>query len=93
MERVRNVNVNQFLNINTKELSYFLGFLWADGWINEINSNKNVAIKINKDDADVLLKPFSKLGKWNVHTYKTKWKDSTTIITNNHAIYDFLYEA
>ncbi len=85
-----NVSADQFINIRTKEVAYFLGFLWADGYLNGTLRNKNITVKINTEDAETLMPTLNQIGKWNVYTYKTKWKDSTTITTNNQVIFDYL---
>lgn len=90
-----NVNPNQFNEITTKEVAYFLGFMWADGYLNpsKNGSNHSIGIKILEDDMRELKPIFDKLGKWNyyVRTYENStWRNAETMMTNNKRIFNFL---
>lgn len=52
-----------------KELAYFLGFFWADGYV----SNKGgLIIEIIKEDADKIFPIFQKLGKFSIYNRNRK---------------------
>ena len=82
-----NVNVEQFLNIETPEVAYFLGFLWADGYI----VRQEVRLSVVKTDMDNIKPTLDKLGKWN---YNERIRDGgnpiCTAITGNKRLFDFL---
>ena len=50
--------------VKEKEFVYFLGFLWADGYISK--STNSIEINITKDDFDILQKPLSEHIEWNI---------------------------
>jgi hypothetical protein len=65
-----------FENVNTKEVAYVLGIMWADGWI----TNKNyysIDIKLVKEDFELILPIFEKLGKWKKYEYHPKNRKPT----------------
>lgn len=85
------INPEQFLNITTPEISYILGFLWADGYI-----RKDVIILwLKRTDAENIKHIFDKIGEWNIYyRYKNNSyrKEQMCFLTNNRFIYDFLVD-
>ena len=68
-------------NINFKTsnayLSYFLGFLWADG---HLDKHGGFRINIVTEDFKEIEHIFKKVGKYNIHQCQQKhWKPQTTI--------------
>ncbi len=53
----------QFLNINSSNVAYFLGFLWADG---SIKGKNGIAIEIANCDAQELKELFNNIGFWQI---------------------------
>jgi len=92
-----NVNPDSFYDIQDKEIAYFLGFMWADGYLNASKNGSNhlITIKILEDDM-VKLKPiFDNVGKWNyyVRTHDNAgWRNTETMTTNNKRLFDFLVD-
>jgi hypothetical protein len=84
-----NVNLEQFLNVTSPNVSYFLGYLWADGYI----VRQEIRLSILKSDMDVIKPVLDKIGKWN---YNERQRDNRslicTAITNNKRLVDFLIE-
>jgi len=78
----------------TKEISYILGFIWADGYLS--NKSYSVNLSINKDDADQIENIILFTDKWN--KYKTKartrngniCKDVITFSISNRLLYNLL---
>lgn len=60
---------NMFENIDNPIVSYFLGFLWADGWVDKRDNINTFVIKINCDDANYLKNLLPKIGKFNIRDY------------------------
>lgn len=92
------IPVDQFLDIKTKEVAYFLGFFWADGHIHHYkvkNSNHwRIALEIVEKDA-INIKPIlDNLGQWVIIKRKRKdsWQETWTFFTANKALYLFLEE-
>lgn len=85
----RNVNPIQFFYPKTKEVSYILGFLWADGYLNP--SGYTIATEIISEDAINLIPIFTQTGKWNI-TYRQRkhWKPQTKICSFGKSLYSFL---
>lgn len=88
------VDVKQFENINTKEVAYFLGFLWADGSIYHRGYQYRIEIEIAKSDGVVLSELLSSIGHWNVQTRRRKVskQPSMKFSCNNRFLYQFLYD-
>ncbi len=100
-------NFNYFDNITTPEQSYWLGFIWADGYvakrIRPLKNNKtkleyNLKLDIKKEDANHIQKLLDCLdSNYPVHFYKTKgfFAEDNVIarafLTNKHMC-SFLYE-
>ena len=85
------VNPEQFLNINTKEISYILGFLWADGYLFKDAIN----MWLKREDCEDIKNIFDKTGLWNnYYRYKNSKfrKEQMCFQTNNRFIFDFLVE-
>ena len=89
------VPYENFTNIKTKEMSYILGFLWADG---HIRVPYSVGSTINIKDSLDIKQIFSKTGDW--YFYNCKRFDKRTkrnyinfkILTSNKKIVNFLIE-
>lgn len=85
------------LDLNTKEVVYFLGFLWADGYIrhytakNGINNYK-ISLEINFEDAKVIQEILESFCNFSIHKRKRKenWKETWTFSKNNKELYQFL---
>lgn len=95
---MQKVNPEQFYNINTPEIAYFLGFFWADGNIiyrlNKTSNYYGIRLEIQSEDADYILSILNKLGVWAIskRKRKTNWKETTIITTNSKDIFNFLKE-
>jgi len=92
-----NINPELFYNINTKEISYLLGLIWADGFLNpsKNGNNSNLGFTMVKEDIDEIKPILEKVGKWNYYERKQpvkSWKPSINVITNNKRIMNFLIE-
>lgn len=75
-------DISVFENIRSKEVSYILGLLWADGNINNVGNNYEVKIESNKDDMKEIRDVIMMTGNWNEYhrdgrnRNETKCKDS-----------------
>jgi hypothetical protein len=89
------VSYEDFSNIKTKEISYILGFLWADGYIRKPYT---ISSTINMKDSADMKRIFSKTGDWNFYNCNKLDKRTNrnytnfTITTSNRCIVDFLIE-
>jgi hypothetical protein len=84
-----NVNVEQFLDIKKPDITYFLGFLWADGYI----VRNEIRLEIVKDDMDNIKNILDVIGKWNYQVRNRKDRQTITrASTNNKRLYNFLCE-
>lgn len=91
----QSINVNKFLNIESKEIAYFLGYFWADGYIHHYISNGikswRIAMEIVTTDAKTIIDIMMSIGKWSKQVRQRKhWKETTTFVTNNEYLYKFL---
>lgn len=93
---MQKINPEQFINIMSKEVVYFLGFMWADGYIlyrqNKTSHNYTIALEIKSEDAINILPILNSLGKWAISKRKRRdsWQETTIISTNSKDIYHFL---
>ncbi len=85
-----NINIEQFLYINKKEVAYFLGFLWADGYI--IKKRNEIRMEIINDDLCKIKIVLKTLGKWTYATRQRGNKKIGSITTNNKKLVQFLID-
>lgn len=92
LKKKRKVELSNFTNIDKKEVSYYLGFFWSDGYI----YRDEISITIKESDYLELFKIFSTFGIWNTKNVTKKLGDKTykekTIYTNDKFIRKFLLE-
>lgn len=85
------VNPNQFLNIDSPEIAYLLGFIWADGNISKMSYQ--ISLSIQKEDADQIAHLFDRTGEWGIYNRKrTTWKEESCFYISNKIIWSFLKE-
>jgi hypothetical protein len=94
---LQKVSITIFLEIDKKEIAYFLGFLWADGYIHHYISNginhHVISIEIKSTDAIILQDIFLSFGDWNIQKRKRcHYSEVTLFTTNNKDLYNFLHE-
>jgi hypothetical protein len=61
-ERVRKVSIENFNNIDKREVAYFLGFFWSDGYI----SRDEITIQIKKTDGIIIHSILNTFGEWRI---------------------------
>lgn len=54
MKRIYNVNDDYFIKIDCEEKAYWLGFLMADGWINQRPGQDRLVLDVSSKDKDHL---------------------------------------
>lgn len=83
---IKKLNVNFDTNENKKELAYFLGYFWADGYINK---NNCLIIEITQEDGEQILPIFQKLADFNIY-YRTRInrKPQMTFYTSSKEVCD-----
>ncbi len=92
-----NINPEIFYDIKDKEVSYLLGLMWADGFLNPSSNgyNHNLGFTMVKEDLEIIKPYIDIIGKWNYYERKQtnpNWKPSINVITNNKRIFNFLVE-
>lgn len=82
--KIRNFNDDYFENIDCLEKAYWLGFLYADGWViyNKSKRNYECSIQLQANDLDSLQDLNNELG--GVHQISFRHKE--TVILNNPEI-------
>lgn len=81
----------------TKELAYFMGFLWADGYVlkkidkNGIQHHK-VNFEIASEDFDDIHSVFKGFSTWSVSKRKRResWRETSSATINNKFLCEFL---
>lgn len=97
LNRSYGIDINQFLKIEKAEVAYFLGFLWADGYVKifprRSGGNYVIRLMFAKEDYLILKDTFQKLGNYNVYPIKKQkesWKDAVVIVIGNKILAEFL---
>lgn len=95
IEKNRRVNINEFYNIKSKEVCYFLGLLWADGHVSK--KDNSISIECNGDDMIEFRKSLDKFGKWSYYDRKRErygldCKPVTNAYIYDSLLHDFLKE-
>ncbi len=86
------VNPNQFLKINTKEVAYILGILWADGFIYS-KKYQAIRLEIKSEDMKCIDYIFKETGKWTItHRNRKNRQPQSTIQTSNKILVEFLLQ-
>lgn len=90
------INPQKFLNINSHYVAYFLGFLWADGYLS-IRKTKNISfsLEICEEDALFIEKSLDEIGKFNkfrINHKNTNQKNTIKFHSSNPIIGQFLKE-
>lgn len=90
-ERNFRVDPNQFFNVKTPEAAYFLGFLWADGYLGKGIKEHRIAIEIKTSDFICLEPLLKKIGKWSIcHRQRENRSPQSAATTNNKPLHNFL---
>lgn len=85
----RNYKVDplKFKTIETKEVSYVLGFLWADGYLNGIH----IKTEIVSDDFVEIEPIFDNIGKWSkTHRKRKGMRPQSSICTGQNPLAQIL---
>lgn len=80
------VDHNQFINVETKEIAYLLGLLWADGNLVKPGTIRHV---FQENDFDSFKKVYDETGDWGV--YSRKGFPHKSIWTSNKELLDYLW--
>lgn len=85
------VNPRGFIDFNSREHVYILGFLWADGHVNKDRYRINCCVQAR--DFKYLKSIFQSTGEWDIRnvTFRKKFK-STLAQTSNRTLWEFLVE-
>jgi intein-encoded DNA endonuclease-like protein len=93
IKRNHKINSEQFFNIQSPEVAYFLGFMWADGNLRIRGHQYAIVIECVSSDMDILIPIFDKLGTWGKYNRQREGrKPQSIIITNNKPLVKFLQE-
>lgn len=80
------IDYKLFEKIDNPIVSYFLGFLWADGWVNKREKINTFLIKIKTDDSIYLKELLPKIGNFNIRDYSSF--DKRFNKSFNHTIFE-----
>ena len=85
-----NVNIEQFLDVQTKEVAYILGYWWADAYI--LLKRGEIRFEIAADDMNTIKQVMDSLGKWVYSSRKRKENTVTvtTAVTSNRKLCQLL---
>jgi hypothetical protein len=92
-KRIYSVNPKQFYNIQTPEVAYVLGLLWADGWIINKPCGHTVALACQLNDFNMFKPVFDKIGTWKTYNINRKnRKPAGEFKISNKPLVQFLME-
>lgn len=85
------INPSLFVNPNSPEVAYILGFIWGDGTVKK--DNHGIVVDISYIDSEVIKNTFFSVGKWSYTTsFRDKKQKSGIFSTYNSVIGKFLGE-
>ncbi len=93
LKKEKSLKFSEFEKIENSYVAYILGFMWADGHIN--NDGRHFNIGGIKEDIEEIEPLFYKLGNWSKSIQdrtKNGWKTAVYLIGSNKEIYNFLLE-
>ena len=61
-----NLKIDYFKRINTKEKAYWLGWLYAEGWLSKHGNNIRFGVELHKNDKEDLLIKFANIIRFNL---------------------------
>lgn len=83
------IDISQIENM-TKEMSYFLGLLWTDGYLSS-NNGYTIGIKILKDDMHEILSTIDNIGKYSYNDINSpNRRPATSVAFFSKEFYEFL---
>tara|TARA_Y100000034_G_C6846829_1_gene383693 strand:- start:141 stop:977 length:837 start_codon:yes stop_codon:yes gene_type:complete len=86
-----NIDVNKFCNPQSPNTAYALGFMWADGYINDISQSYRIEVEIKRVDADDVFPHFNHCGDWTRHDRNRPNREpQARICTGNKRLFQFL---
>lgn len=89
------IDCKKFMDVNSPEIAYFLGFLWADGCIyTKKKYTYLIQIAIISEDFKYLEPILKNIGEWNYNKYKPipiKWKEKTLAAAYSKELVNWLY--
>jgi len=91
-ESLLKIPLNQFKDIVSTEVAWFLGFLWADGTVCRSGYNHIVQLEILSSDAQDIMPIMNAIGQWNIYTRMrpTSINELTNFKVNSKELYNFL---
>jgi hypothetical protein len=85
LKLIDKTDVTLFQNITIKEVVYILGFLWADGNIENNHNNYSINLACDLDDMLNIENIIMKTGNWNKYLVKGRLRNGT--ICKNSILY------
>lgn len=91
----RRINIEDFYNIEKKEIVYLLGLIWADGHLSK--SNNTLSIECVSDDMLNFKETLDRVGRWSYHHRNrdrngVKCKSLTNAYICDSLLHNFLEE-
>lgn len=87
----KRINMDDFYHINKKEVSYFLGLLWSDGYISK--NNNSIGIESVSEDIKNMKSILNNIGKWSYHErMKNNCKPITNLTICDKYLHEFFVE-
>lgn len=86
-----NVDYRPFVESFTNESAYLLGYLWADGYLNNMSASNRISLEIIEKDASEITEIFNTTGKWAYsRRERSNRQPQVTFSANNYVIYKYL---
>lgn len=89
----RKINPEQFYKIETPEVAYFLGYIWADGYCKRQKSGAHILSMLIVDEDYLQVKgTFDKIGEWGITKFwpKPRGKYAAHIYAGNKPLVSYL---
>jgi len=81
------------MDIKSKELSYALGFIWADGWIRYSKYHHEIRVECVSDDIEIIQPIFNKFADWRIyHRNRPNRRPQSMLALTTKEMCEFLIE-
>ncbi len=88
LKKLPPIMMEDFISIIKPEVSYFLGFLWADGCV----YNNKITVECKKEDIEVIEETFDSVARWNKYVRNRGYSDVKILDLSSKELKDFLIE-
>lgn len=88
-----NFDATKFIQLNTPEICYLLGLIWADGCIYDLKDNHKICLNLTQKDFESIQYIVKDSGNWRISKRQSKvGKPVLVAQTSNYVLWKFLVD-